>query len=101
MGGYEAAGGRDGSLCDDEIYKTVTASASLGNSGNYTRAVINDGRSGDIYMGGDAQQGGYNGAEMDGPSPRPIRACRLRGCARAGREPRRSSQRRVDKRAAA
>jgi len=65
MGGYEAAGGRDGSLCDDEIYKTVTASASLGNSGNYTRAVINDGRSGDIYMGGDAQQGGYNGAEMD------------------------------------
>lgn len=33
MGGYEAAGGRDGSLVDDEIYQTVAASAALGNMG--------------------------------------------------------------------
>jgi len=63
--GYEAAGGRDGYLCDDEVYQTVAASAALGNAGNYTSAVINDGREGSIYMGADSQQGGYNGAEMD------------------------------------
>ena len=66
MGGYEAAGGRDGSLVDDEIYKTVAASASLGNSGGYTGAVVGDGSGRQIYMGANSQQGGYNGAEMDG-----------------------------------
>jgi hypothetical protein len=66
MGGYEAAGGRDGSLVDDEIYRSVSASASLGNSGGYTGAVVGDGSGRQIYMGANSQQGGYNGAEMDG-----------------------------------
>ena len=65
MGGYEAAGGRDGSLVDDEIYASVAASAALGNAGNYTQAVIGDGSGRQIYMGSDPQMGGYNGAEMD------------------------------------
>lgn len=63
--GFQAAGGRDGSLVDDEVYRTVMASAALGNAGNYTKAVIGDGSGRDIYMGSDPQQGGYNGTEMD------------------------------------
>ena len=63
--GFEASGGRDGSLVDDEIYRTVAASASLGNMGGYTKAVIGDGSGREIYMGGNPQQGGYNGTEMD------------------------------------
>jgi hypothetical protein len=70
MGGYEAAGGRDGSLVDDEIYRSVSASASLGNSGGYTGAVVGDGSGRQIYMGANSQQGGYNGAEMDGACAR-------------------------------
>ena len=81
MGGYEAAGGRDGSLVDDEIYRTVAASASLGNSGGYTGAVVGDGSGRQIYMGANSQQGGYNGAEMDGertlPAPLPLPALLL------------------------
>lgn len=63
--GFVAAGGRDGSLVDDEIYKTVTASASLGNMGGYKTAVIGDGSGRVFGQTGNAQQGGYNGAEMD------------------------------------
>jgi hypothetical protein len=63
--GFEAAGGRDGSLVDDEIYRTVTASAALGNAGNYKSAVIGDGSGRMFGQTADAQQGGYNGAEMD------------------------------------
>ena len=65
MGGYEAAGGRDGSLTDDEIYRSVTASAALGNAGNYTSAVVSDGSGRVFGATAHAQQGGYNGAEMD------------------------------------
>jgi len=63
--GFVAAGGRDGSLVDDEIYKTVTASAALGNMGGYKTAVIGDGSGRVFGQTGNAQQGGYNGAEMD------------------------------------
>jgi len=65
MGGYERAGGRDGSLVDDEIYHTMAASAALGNAGNYKSAVISDGSGRAFGQTADAQQGGYNGAEMD------------------------------------
>jgi hypothetical protein len=63
--GFEGYGGRDGSLVDNEIYQTVTASASLGNSGGYKSAVISDGSGRVFGATANAQQGGYNGAEMD------------------------------------
>lgn len=51
-------------LCDDEVYKTVI-SGSLGNSGGYKKAVVGDGSGRMFGQTADAQQGGYNGAEMD------------------------------------
>jgi len=51
-------------LCDDEVYKTVI-SGSLGNSGGYKSAVVSDGSGRVFGATANAQQGGYNGAEMD------------------------------------
>jgi len=51
-------------LCDDEVYKTVIT-GSLGNSGGYKQGVVGDGSGRMFGVTADAQQGGYNGAEMD------------------------------------